>query len=167
MRAFATRSSLFRGRRPWTRIEGGRNRPVTELRFSPLPDGSGVYVLRDVTERADYEAKLAQRTAVLEATLENMGEGILVYGPDGKLVTRNDLAPQLLGLPNALFEPGAALEQALRFRRRPRRVRRCGDPTRGSSNAWLSSCGGAVEPDDPDPRRSHDRNAFPSDARRG
>ena len=110
------RIALFEARHPWRQEWRLRDGRVIETRYNPIPDGRGIYVHRDVTERADYEAKLAQKTALLEATFQNIGEGVLVYDTDGKLLAGNNLAGRLLDAPDALFEPGAALDDLVRFR---------------------------------------------------
>ena len=108
--------ALFRGQRHWVRTDVGRNGRVTEARFDPLPDGGGVFVLREVTDAAAAEKALTEKSALLEVTLENIGEAVAVYGADLRLRIRNDLATRLLDTPSGLFEPGAALQDIYRFR---------------------------------------------------
>ena len=107
----------FQARRPWTKVRRRPDGRTIETRFSPMPNGVGVFVFRDVTKRADAEAKLAEKTALLEATLENIGEGVAVYGPDFRLRTCNAIAVQLLEAPAALMQPGvSSFEDVMRFR---------------------------------------------------
>ncbi len=101
---------------PWSHTRRRRNGRVTEMRFMPLPDLGGILVLRDVTERADAEARLAERTELLEATLENMGEGIAVFDAERKLVLINATAADLFSLPAALARPGVSLDELNLFR---------------------------------------------------
>ena len=91
---------------------GGRSLRIEEAR---MPDG-GTVVIQTVTELRDESLELARKTAMLEATLHSMGEGILVYGPDRRLRVVNDKATQLLEAPAALFEPGASQDALNRFR---------------------------------------------------
>ncbi len=106
----------FGATEPWTRTRRLRDGRVIETRLNPMQGGGAIFIFRDVTERADYEAKRAEETAVLEATFKNMGEGILFYDSDAKLIVSNDLAAQLLHAPRALLEHGAALADLLRYR---------------------------------------------------
>ena len=101
---------------PWTRSRRRRNGRVIDIRFAPMPDGGSVFAFHDITERADAEARLAERTAFLEATFQNMAEGIVVYDADIRGRISNSLAARLLAAPPALLEPGAPVEDLLRFR---------------------------------------------------
>ncbi len=89
----------------WLRVEARR-----------MSDGGSVVVRTDVTDLKSREREYARKSAVLEATLKNMGEGILVYDSDGRLTVGNDVAEAMLHAPPALFEPGAALGELVRFR---------------------------------------------------
>ncbi len=110
------RAAWFRARRPFARTRRLNDGRALDTRFVPTPGGGAMFVFRDSTERADNEAKLAQKTALLEATFQNIGEGIAVFDADGKLLAGNDLAARLLAAPKALFRPGTALGDLIRFR---------------------------------------------------
>ncbi len=111
-----SRIARFRAGLPWEETKRSADGLVYETRFSPTPDGGGVFVLRDVSERANSEAKLVRETARLQATLRNMGEGILVYDGDRRLLVVNDRVAELLDAPAALFEPGSLYDDLHRFR---------------------------------------------------
>jgi PAS domain S-box-containing protein len=56
----------FRARKPFTRTRRLPDGSTIDSRFNPAPDGGGILVMRDVTERADNEAKLAKALAEAE-----------------------------------------------------------------------------------------------------
>ena len=114
----ADRAAWFHAGTPVAHTRRQRNGRMIDSRFNPMPDGGGVFVFRDVTERADSEAKLAEKTALLEATLENMGEGIAVYDADRKLLIANESRLKLLDLPPELRRPGTSFDDVTRFRAR-------------------------------------------------
>jgi PAS domain S-box-containing protein len=89
----------------WLRIEERRMR-----------DGGSVVIRTDITELKNRQRELAQKTTLLEATLDNIGEGIAVYGSDLRLLCCNDFTAQLLDVPAVLFEPGVSFEDIMRFR---------------------------------------------------
>ena len=89
----------------WLRIEERR-----------LSDGGILVIRADVTDIKEREHELADKTALLEATLHAMGEGIVVQGADGKVRLSNSLAARLLDAPRALLGPGASVEDLIRFR---------------------------------------------------
>ncbi len=93
--------------------DDGRYLQVEERR---MPDGGTVVIRTDITDLKNRQQELAEKTALLEATLQSIGEGIAVYGADLKLLCCNDFTAQLLDVPAALFAPGAALEDVIRFR---------------------------------------------------
>ncbi len=65
---------------------------------------------REVFER---EAELANKTAVLRATLENMTDGITFVDKDLKLVIWNDRLPEILGIPRDFLREGAAVKELM------------------------------------------------------
>ena len=101
-------------RRPWSEMRRRRDGRVIETRFSPMPDGGGVFMFRDVTELADREAKLAEKTALLEATLQNMGEGLAAFDAERRLLIINDFALGMAHLPPELTKPGVSYDDMLR-----------------------------------------------------
>ena len=111
------REAMERRRDPCGAVEKltslGRWLRIEERRTS---DG-GLFALRtDITDLKKRKLELVQKTALLEATLANIGEGIAVYGPDLKLLSCNEIAAQLLETPAALLKPGVPFEDLVRFR---------------------------------------------------
>ncbi len=70
----------------------------------------------DITDLKNREREVQQKTALLEATLENMGEGISVFGPDLELLTRNQLARRILELPAAMLQRLVSFEDIMQLR---------------------------------------------------
>ncbi|HEX2556110.1 MAG TPA: PAS domain S-box protein [Microvirga sp.] len=71
---------------------------------SPIYDGSGrqigvMGVSHDLRQQKQVEAELREKSAFLEATLENMDQGIMVMGPEGRVTLFNQRALDLLELP--------------------------------------------------------------------
>jgi len=60
------------------------------------------------------EAELAAKSAVLEATLENMGQGLAAFDADLRLIAWNTLLLDLLGLPADLVRVGTRFEELAR-----------------------------------------------------
>ena len=83
-----------------------RERPngmLLEIRTSSLPDGGVVRTYADVTERKRAEAALHATTALLNATLENMDQGLMMVDGDGIVQVCNEQAIRLLGLPGEMM----------------------------------------------------------------
>ncbi|MCJ2047838.1 PAS domain S-box protein [Methylobacterium sp. J-078] len=60
-------------------------------------------VVADVTEVKQAERALADKSALLEATLESMDQGLLLIGADGSVPVINRRAVEILSLPAALM----------------------------------------------------------------
>jgi signal transduction histidine kinase len=81
-------------------LPGGRTLRVIT---TPNPDGGVTYLFHDVTERLDLERRFEELIRVQGETLENLAEGVAVFGSDGRLRLYNAafvrmwrLAPQAL-----------------------------------------------------------------------
>ena len=71
-------------------------------------------VIRDITERKrvetaliEGEARFRQQASRLQAIIDNMAQGVAVFGADDTLSALNQAARRMLGLPEAELEPGA------------------------------------------------------------
>ncbi len=78
--------------------------------------GAGILaVYTDITELKARETALAEKTAILEATMENMGQGICLVGSDLKAISFNRMFLELLDMPAERFEPGFDLVDLFDF----------------------------------------------------
>ncbi|MCH7710400.1 MAG: PAS-domain containing protein, partial [Proteobacteria bacterium] len=69
-----------------------------------------------IAERKRTESELAEKTLVLETTLENMSQGISVYDAELKLVAFNQRYVDLRGYPPGFLHIGMSFEEVARFR---------------------------------------------------
>jgi len=74
----------------------------TTLRIlvSPHPMGGLIFVHEDVTDKLALESSYNTLIAVQRETLDNLAEGIAVFGPDGKLGLFNPAVARIWDLPN-------------------------------------------------------------------
>ena len=79
----------------FVRLRDGR---VHEIHHEPTPDGGWVATFDDVTERVRAEEALREKTALLDATLENIDQGLLLIDPQGVVQVHNKRALELLDL---------------------------------------------------------------------
>lgn len=82
-------------------LADGRWIQINELRTS---DGGIVGVYTDITEVKAEDARtrareLAEKSAILQATLDTIPQGVCVYDADRRLVAWNDPLPAVIGLP--------------------------------------------------------------------
>jgi signal transduction histidine kinase len=69
----------------WHLPDGRTLRVVT----TPNPDGGVTYLFNDVTERLDLERRFQELIRVQGETLDNLAEGVAVFGSDGRLRLHN------------------------------------------------------------------------------
>ena len=69
----------------WHLPDGRTLRVVT----TPNPDGGVTYLFHDVTERLDLERRFEELIRVQGETLDNLAEGVAVFGSDGRLRLHN------------------------------------------------------------------------------
>jgi signal transduction histidine kinase len=67
-------------------LPGGRTLRVVT---TPNPDGGVTYLFNDVTERLDLERRFEELIRVQGETLDNLAEGVAVFGSDGRLRLHN------------------------------------------------------------------------------
>jgi len=79
----------------WHLPNGRTLRVVT----TPNPDGGVTYLFDDVTERLDLERRYREIIRVQNETLDNLAEGVAVFGSDGRLRLFNPAFARMWRLP--------------------------------------------------------------------
>ncbi len=79
---------------------------VIEIITDKLPEGGYVRSFTDVTAQVQAEAEATSRAASLQAVLDNMRHGIILYDGDGYVRTGNALGARLAGLRPDELTPG-------------------------------------------------------------
>jgi len=72
-------------------------------------------VIRDITERKQAEAVLAEKQAQLRSAMDNMPGGMLMVAADLKFVVVNDQYGKLFSFPDGLVSPGKSIAEMFRF----------------------------------------------------
>ncbi|MBU2090742.1 MAG: PAS-domain containing protein, partial [Alphaproteobacteria bacterium] len=85
------------------------------LLFGAMIAFAAIMAWRDYRRRVEAEGALKVESALLKATLENMGQGISVFGPDLKLMAWNENFLQLLDYPVSLARQGTDFDAFLNF----------------------------------------------------
>ncbi len=83
----------------WHLPDGRTLRVVT----TPNPDGGVTYLFIDVTERLDLERRFQELIRVQGETLDNLAEGVAVFGSDGRLRLSNSAFARMWQLPPQLL----------------------------------------------------------------
>ena len=95
-----------------------RTRPdgtVLEIAGNPIEGGGFVTTYTDITERKRAEEELRAQSAILEATMENMGQGISMFDRNLNTVAFNKKFFELMEFPEERFGRGFSMEDAFRF----------------------------------------------------
>lgn len=86
-----------------------RQRPngaTIDVRTAPLPDGGHISVVTDITPLVQAEREISRRAAEMSVMLASIRHGIVLWGPDHRLVAANRMASELLGHPPGVLVPG-------------------------------------------------------------
>ncbi|MEA2778087.1 MAG: hypothetical protein QOF90_3493 [Acetobacteraceae bacterium] len=82
------------------------NGTAIDVRTAPLPDGGHISVVTDISALMQAEAELRRRAADMTTMLSNIRHGVMLWGPDKRLIASNPVAAELLDLPADLLLPG-------------------------------------------------------------
>jgi signal transduction histidine kinase len=95
------------------RVRHRRNGTAISIRGAPLPDGGHISVVTDVTALHAAQQELRQRAALQEAMLGTIRHGIILYGPDRRLLAANAKTAELTGVPRDRLLPGRSMDELL------------------------------------------------------
>jgi signal transduction histidine kinase len=95
------------------RIRQRPNGTVISIRGAPLPDGGHISVVTDVTALHRAEAEVRRRSALQEAMLGTIRHGIIMYGPDRRLLATNAKTAALTGMPPEGLVPGKLMDDLI------------------------------------------------------
>jgi diguanylate cyclase (GGDEF)-like protein/PAS domain S-box-containing protein len=96
-------------------VESGDGRAISVIN-RPFADGYWVGTHEDITERRRAEKEIETQNARFEAALTNMSHGLIMFGPDRRLIVCNKRYAEIYGLPLELIRPGTMQEEILRYR---------------------------------------------------
>ncbi len=85
----------------WWHLPDGRTLRVVA---NPQPKGGVTWVFENLTEQIDLESRYKTAVRVQGETLDNLAEGVVVFGPDGRLRLANPAFANLWGLPEELTQ---------------------------------------------------------------
>ena len=92
--------------RPQTRRRRRPNGTILENRWVPLADGGFIILCSDITPLVGAQQALARRGDETEILLAGMRHGLILWGPDQRLLAANPMAAILMGVPQQLLSPG-------------------------------------------------------------
>jgi signal transduction histidine kinase len=104
-------------------LPGGRTLRVIT---TPNPDGGVTYLFHDVTERLDLERRFEELIRVQGETLDNLAEGVAVFGSDGRLRLHNAAFARMWRLSAAALADRPHIE----------RITALCQPLHGDAPAW-------------------------------
>lgn len=92
-----------------------------QIRERQTRTGDTVGIYADITdikrdEERRRERELAEKSVLLQSTLDNLPQGVSVFDKQARLVAWNDRFAELLELPDWLVRPGACFSDYLRYR---------------------------------------------------
>ncbi len=109
------RESIARGETS-TRLVQSTDGRVIQAFNQPMPGGGWVTTHEDVTERRNAENQLREQKLQLDAALNNMSQGLLMFDSQARLVLCNQRYLQMYDLAPDDVKPGCTLQDLLRLR---------------------------------------------------
>jgi signal transduction histidine kinase len=100
------RQMAFDVSRPQSRKRRRPNGMTVDIRTSPLANGGYISVVTDITPLAEAEAEVSRRAEEMAVMLSCIRHGVLLWGPDHRLLASNAIAAQLLHHPPGFLVPG-------------------------------------------------------------
>jgi signal transduction histidine kinase len=91
------------------------NGTVIALRRSSLPGGGFINTYADITQRKKAEEHAERNANILQATIDNMADGIRVFDRDLGLLAWNNRAFEMFGFPEELAKVGTPYDAFLDF----------------------------------------------------
>ena len=88
-------------------------RTVHDAGGKPL---STIAMYQDITEKKESEREAAEKSALLDTTIDTMAQGIAVYDDERQIIHYNEHFAELLNLPPELLHPGLSMEEIIRCR---------------------------------------------------
>ncbi len=82
------------------------NGSAIDIRTAPLPDGGHISVVTDITALVQAEALSRRRAEQIGVMLDSLHHGIMLWGPDKRLIASNPITCQLYDLPADLLTAG-------------------------------------------------------------
>ncbi len=92
--------------RPQMRRRQRPNGMAIDVRTAPLPDGGHISVVTNITPLVQAEQEISRRAAEMSVMLASIHHGIMLWGPDRRLIATNHVAAELLGHPPGSLVPG-------------------------------------------------------------
>ena len=92
---------------------------------NPQPKGGVTWVFENLTEKIDLESRYNTAVRVQGETLDNLSEGVAVFGPDGRIRLSNPAFGQLWGVSADALQPSTHISaiRGLRATRAPTTAR--------------------------------------------
>ncbi|RVT92287.1 PAS domain-containing protein [Rhodovarius crocodyli] len=86
---------------------------VVDVLVQQLEGGNLLRVVTDITDLQNAQEQARARANLLQAMLENIRHGLVLYGPDRRVLAANRLAAELTGVADLHTTPGRSIEEVL------------------------------------------------------
>jgi signal transduction histidine kinase len=107
----AEEQASFDVKRPQMRRRRRPNGTVVDVRTAPLPTGGFISVVTDITPLTQAEAELSRRAEEMTAMLASIRHGVLLWGPDRRLIASNAIVAELMNHPPGLLTSGRTQDE--------------------------------------------------------
>lgn len=109
----AAQQAAFEVATPQMRRRRRPNGSVVDVRTAPLPQGGFISVVTDITPLTQAEEELSRRAEEMTAMLASIRHGVMLWGPDKRLIASNAIVAALMNHPPDLLTPGRPQDEIL------------------------------------------------------
>jgi signal transduction histidine kinase len=109
----AAQQAAFDVTRPQMRRRRRPNGTVVDVRTAPLPHGGFISVVTDITPLTQVEDELSRRAEEMAAMLASIRHGVMLWGPDRRLIASNTVVAELMDHPPGLLTPGRTSDEVI------------------------------------------------------
>jgi PAS domain-containing protein len=103
--------------KPWRRLIELPDHRVIQIVYRPLTDGGWVSTHEDITERQRAEVKIREQKLQLDATIDNMVQGLVMFDADQCLVQWNKRYIDMFGLSPDIVKAGCSALDLMKHRK--------------------------------------------------
>ena len=103
--------------KPWSAVRDYPNGRSIRTFIRPLPGGGWVATQEDITERKETEVKLREKNLQLDAAVDNMAQGLAMFGADGRVALLNQRYIELYGMLPDIVREGCSYLDIMRHKK--------------------------------------------------
>jgi PAS domain S-box-containing protein len=88
---------------------------IVEINHFPIKEGGAVRTFTDVTDREDTTQQLESQKSIIEKTMNNIAQGVVMYDKDLKLLAINDQYADMVNIPDDVLKHATSYPELIDY----------------------------------------------------